>query len=128
MTLAIVPIYAALLGALFVVLTGRAIMARRSARVAIGPLGAEALERRVRAHANFAEQAPLALLLLALAELRGAPDMALHLGALALLIGRASHAWGVSRMPENFKFRTVGMVSTFASYAVALASIAITYL
>ena len=39
MTLAIVPIYAALLGALFVVLTGRAIRARRSARVAIGPDG-----------------------------------------------------------------------------------------
>jgi uncharacterized membrane protein YecN with MAPEG domain len=127
MALSIVPLYAALLGTLFVVLTARAIMARRSARVAIGPLGSEALDRRVRAHANFAEYAPFALLLLAFAELREAPDSTVHAGALALLIGRAAHAWGVSRTPENFKFRTVGMVSTFASYALAIAAIAITY-
>lgn len=127
MTLAIVPIYAALLGALFVSLSGRAIRARRSARVAIGPLGNEALDRRVRAHANFAEYAPFALLLLGFAELRGGPGIALHSGALALLLGRISHAWGVSRTPENFRFRVAGMVSTFAAYVVAITAIALTF-
>jgi uncharacterized membrane protein YecN with MAPEG domain len=128
MTLQIVPVYAALLGALFVILSVRAIGARRAARVAIGPLGQEPLDRRVRAHANFAEYAPLALVLLAFAELRGAPGLALHAGCLALLAGRAAHAWGISQAAENFRWRVGGMAATFAAYGIGAAALAAGYL
>lgn len=128
MNLVVVPIYAAVLAVLFVALSIRAIGARRAAKVAIGPLGREALDRRLRVHANFAEYAPFALLLLALAEARGAPGVALHAGALILLIGRVSHAWGVSRAPENFRFRVAGMAMTFAAIAAGIAAILTTYL
>ncbi|MFN8702730.1 MAG: MAPEG family protein [Rhodospirillales bacterium] len=128
MNLVVVPIYAALLAILFVVLSIRAIGARRIAKVAVGPLGREALDRRLRVHANCAEYAPFALLLLALAEARGAPGFALHAGAAVLVLGRLSHAWGMSRVPENFGFRVAGMGMTFAAYAFAFVAIAVTYL
>jgi uncharacterized membrane protein YecN with MAPEG domain len=128
MNLVVVPIYAALLAVLFVVLSIRAIGARRIAKVAVGPLGREALDRRLRVHANCAEYAPFALLLLALAEARGAPGFALHAGAAVLVLGRLSHAWGMSRVPENFGFRVAGMGMTFAAYAFAFVAIAVTYL
>ncbi len=128
MSLAVVPVYAAVLACLFVALSIRAIGARRTAKVAIGPLGRETLDRRLRAHANFVEYAPFALLLLAFAETRGAPGFALHAGALLLLVGRASHAWGVSRAPENFRFRVAGMAMTFTSIAIGIAAIVATYL
>jgi uncharacterized membrane protein YecN with MAPEG domain len=128
MPLQTVPIYAALLGVLFVLLSVRAIGARRAARVAIGPLGQDPLDRRVRAHANCAEYVPLALLLLAFAELRGAPGLALHAGGLALLLGRAAHAWGLSNPPENYRWRVGGMAATFAAYGIAVAALAAGYL
>jgi uncharacterized membrane protein YecN with MAPEG domain len=82
----------------------------------------------LRVHANCAEYAPFALLLLALAEARGAPGFALHAGAAVLVLGRLSHAWGMSRVPENFGFRVAGMGMTFAAYAFAFVAIAVTYL
>jgi len=125
---AIVPFYAALLGALFVVLAVRAIFARRAAQVPIGPLGHEAGDRWVRAHANFAEYVPLALLLLAFAEARGADPAILHLGAALLLAGRLAHAWGVSRPPENYNWRRFGMLATGGAYALGIAALLAGYL
>lgn len=118
MALAIVPVYAALLGLLFVALSLAVVKQRRVGRVAIGVSDDRALERRVRVHGNFAEYTPLALLLLAMAEWRGAPGLLLHLLCLTLLIGRASHAWGVSHTDEDFRFRTAGMIATFLTIIV----------
>lgn len=112
--LRIVPWYAALLALLFVVLAVRVIGSRRSERITIGAGRSAALERRIRVHANFAEYVPFTLLLLSMAELRGASPVLLHLLCLVLLAGRLSHAWGVSQDPEDFRFRTAGMGSTFA--------------
>jgi len=119
MALEVVPIYAALLGLLYLFLTVRAIGARRAGRKAIGPLGEERLDRRMRAHANFAEYAPLVLLLLAFAELRGAPPVFLHVTCAMLAAGRCAHAFGVSRMPENFRWRVAGMAGTLTALALA---------
>jgi len=118
MSLAIVPVYAAILGLLFVALSLAVINQRRAGRVAIGVSGDSELERRVRVHGNFAEYTPLALLLLAMAEWRGAPALLLHLLCLMLVIGRATHAWGVSHADEDFRFRTAGMIATFMTIIV----------
>jgi uncharacterized membrane protein YecN with MAPEG domain len=128
MILEIVPIYAALLGIFYLVLSGRAIRARRTARKAIGALGDSALDRHVRVHSNFAEYAPFVLLLLAFAELREAPEGLLHLACVGLVAGRLSHAWGVSKEPENFKFRRYGMMATFFALVVAVALLLASYL
>lgn len=67
-------LYASTLALLFVALCARTIMARRRARVALGDGGDRILQRRLRAHGNFAEYVPIGLILMALAEFQGAPD------------------------------------------------------
>ena len=119
MRLAIVPYYAALLALLFVFLSVNVIKARRRHKVAIGVAGNSDLERPVRVQANFAEYAPFALLLIAMAEIRGAPSPVLHLLCMCLLLGRMSHAWGVSRPDEDLRFRAAGMGATFTAIAGA---------
>ena len=64
----ITPLYATLAAVILIVLALRVIGARRSRRVAIGDGADDDLARRIRAHGNFTEYAPLALVL----ELGGA--------------------------------------------------------
>ncbi len=84
------------------------------------------LERRVRVHGNFAEYVPFALLLLTMAEIRGAPDYALHGLCLLLVIGRVSHAWGVASEPEVPRSRVVGIACTLTTLVGGAALIAAT--
>lgn len=110
----ITALYAAPLALLFIVLAFRVIGQRYRTRTALGTGNDPGLERAVRVHANFAEYAPIALLLILLAELLGAAGWWLHLSGAGLLVGRALHAYGVSQSPENLRLRQVGMVLTFS--------------
>jgi uncharacterized membrane protein YecN with MAPEG domain len=107
-------LWAALLAPVCLWLSLRVIGLRRRLRVAIGTGGQPALERAVRAQANFAEYVPFALVLLALAEAGGAPGWVIHPLGAALLAGRIAHGWGIVRQPEDFRFRVGGMIATFA--------------
>ncbi len=111
--------YAALLALLLLVLSALVIRQRLRHRTAIGLGSAEGLLRASRAHANFAEYVPFALLLMLLLEQGAAPAWLLHALGLALLLGRLSHAYGISRMPERLLFRQVGMLCTFGVLGVA---------
>jgi uncharacterized membrane protein YecN with MAPEG domain len=123
MKLAIVPVYAAMPGLMFLALSVRVIGVRGRSKVLLGTGGVQELERWVRAHGNFAEYSPFSLLLLALAELHGAPALALQGGCLCLLAGRLLHAWGVSRPVEDLRFRGAGMGLTFAALAVGAVAV-----
>ena len=104
--------YAVVLTALYLVMTLRVVYLRRSLKIAFGTEGSQSLMRTVRAHANFSEYAPLSLLLLLLLEVTGLPNLALHaLGAL-LLVGRVTHAVGLT---GRAKLRVVGMVLTLST-------------
>lgn len=109
----VTPLYAAVLALLYVLLSVRVIGARRQAGVAIGDGGDKWLLRRQRVHANFAEYVPLALVLMMLAEQQGVSRLIIHGLGLALLLGRAIHAFGVSREPEQLRLRVLGMALTF---------------
>lgn len=111
--LRIVPYYAAGLALLYVYLAFQVIKARRAAKISVGMGGDPAIERAARVHGNFGEYTPFALLLLSMAELRGAAWWALHALCLAFCAGRIAHAWGMSRTPEQFKYRVTGMQLTF---------------
>ena len=65
----ITPLYASLLAIIFVVLSVRTILVRRAAGIAIGAGSDIRLERALRAHGNFAEYVPLALLLIYFLEI-----------------------------------------------------------
>jgi uncharacterized membrane protein YecN with MAPEG domain len=115
--------YAGLLALGFVWLSVRVIQARKAHHVAIGTGQHRLVERAIRAHGNFAEYVPLALLVLALLELNRLPDWGLHALGTALVVGRALHAHGIAREPENFRYRTFGMSLTFAVLGIGAAAL-----
>ena len=115
----ITAFYAAILALLFVWLSRNVIAARRRQRVPLGDGGHPDLLRRIRAQGNFAEYAPFALVLMAFGEIQGLYPILVHALGLALLVGRCLHAYGVSRTPENFRFRVTGMALTFGVLAFA---------
>ncbi|MTH94802.1 MAPEG family protein [Roseibium sp. RKSG952] len=119
MSFAITPFYAALLTFIYLALSVRVIRRRQSTRIAIGHNDDRLLLRRMRVHANFAEYVPLAILLIAMAELLGAVGWLLHGLGLALLVGRCLHAYGVSQQPEPLPVRISGMVLTFIVLTLA---------
>lgn len=118
-----VSIAAALLAFLFIYLSFRVINVRKAHQIAIGSAGIPELERAMRVHANFAEFVPFALLLLALNAWRGLPEWILGIFCAVLVLGRLSHAYGVSHVNENFRYRTIGMLATFGVLGLSAASL-----
>lgn len=110
----VTALYALPLCLLYVALSYRVIGIRKRLRVGLGDGGDAALTRAIRVHGNFAEYVPLALVVIALAEINGVSSWVVHVLGLLLLLGRCAHAWGVSQPEENFRFRVFGMLSTFA--------------
>lgn len=111
----ILPLYAALLALMFVTLSVRTLRLRRALRIGIGDAGNTTMLRAMRVHANFAEYVPIALILIFLVETSSAQPALVHGLGICLLLGRLSHAWGVSQTREKFAFRIAGMALTFAT-------------
>lgn len=110
----ITPFYAALLGLIFVALSIRTISLRRRYRIGVGDGNHAELQRAARVHANFAEYVPLALLLVYFVETTSESPPFTHILGATLLCGRLLHAYGVSHIRENYRYRTIGMVLTFS--------------
>ena len=115
----ITALYAGLLGVMLVILSIRVIAVRRQARAAIGDGGNELLKRRIRAHGNFTEYVPLALILMAVCESAGTPAWQLHALGAMLIAGRAIHAHCVSQVNEVLALRVTGMSLTFTVLILA---------
>jgi uncharacterized membrane protein YecN with MAPEG domain len=111
----VTPVYAALLGLLFFVLSVRTLRLRRKLRIAIGDAGNQQLLRAMRVHSNFAEYVPLTLLLVFLVESGGAHSALVHALCLCLLLGRLAHGYGVGKIAEDFRYRIFGMAMTFTA-------------
>ncbi|WP_426954468.1 MAPEG family protein [Muricoccus radiodurans] len=112
------PLYAGLLGLLFLALSVRTIMARGQAKVMLGTGGVAALERAVRVHGNFSEYVPMVLVLLLIAELMGASSWLLHAAGLSLLVGRVLHALAIGGAVHVYQLRVAGMMLTFLPLAL----------
>jgi uncharacterized protein len=115
----ITAFYAALLAVLFLYLSVRVIGWRRDHRVEFGHGEDFELLRRLRVHANFAEYAPFAIVLMGLAESMEPPDLLVHAAGVLLVAGRLIHAYGVSQSPPIMRYRVYGMWLTFASMTLA---------
>lgn len=107
------PIYASILGLMFVALSIRTLLLRRQLQVSIGDGDQPILTRAIRVHANFAEYVPLSILLIYFLEIQTRTNLWVHILCSALVIGRIVHAIGVSQVKEVFRYRVVGMVITF---------------
>ena len=118
-SLSISPLYAGLIGLLYIYLSFRVIGRRRGAKVSVGDGNDQDLLKRIRVHGNLAEYAPLGLLLLAMAELQGAPGGVIHALGVMLLAGRLIHAHGLASSPQIMRFRQLGMVLTLLMLTLA---------
>ena len=123
----VLPLYAALFALLFVMLSVRTLRLRRTLRIAIGDSGNETMLRAMRVHSNFAEYVPFSLLLILLVEMQAAPPVLVHALCLCLLVGRLSHAFGVSQLKENYRYRVVGMVLTFTTLVASAVYLILAY-
>lgn len=120
--------FAGIVALIYIALTVNVVRGRYQHKVSIGDGGKEAMTRRIRAHANFAEYVPLALVLMALNELNGMSANKLALLGALLVAGRISHAYSIMaaevRQGGHIKFRQAGMGATLTVIAIlALAAI-----
>lgn len=108
-------------------LGARASQVRMSQKIVHGDGGNPLMLRRMRAHANFTENAPFFLILLALLEFAGGRADALWAAAALFILARLAHPFGMERDGPN-ALRIVGMIGTWSVIgALALWAIALTY-
>lgn len=107
-------IYAGLLGLLSVLLANHVLYARL--RVRTLPQWQPPAAERVQA--NFVENVPMALLLLYLVEVAGAPLPFVHCCGVALVVLRLLHAWGLARNAGANYPRLIGAQGTFVLMSV----------
>lgn len=122
---AITPIAAALLGLLGAGLAVVVIVQRVRLGIEAGDGGHPRMAQAVRAHANFAEHAPLGLILLALLEIGGTPGWVVVTGAALLVVGRLLSAIGLSRSLGPSLPRQAGASATIVSLLLCSVGLAV---
>ena len=123
----ITPMYAGILTLVFVVLSFRVIGMRRSQKIGLGDGNNKDMLRRIRAHGNFAEYVPLALVLMTLIELQDKSNLILHAVGSLLIVGRLVHVVGLNL--GNGGARVIGMALTFTALITgAVANLGLTSL
>ncbi len=91
--------------------------ARGKTKILHGDGGDSVLQRHMRAHSNFVEYTPIALLLILVLELNEQQGWLLGLTALLFLLGRVLHAFGMQADKPSMP-RMVGMLTTLLPYAI----------
>jgi uncharacterized protein len=90
---------------------------RAKLRVSLGEGNDEVLKRRIRAHGNFIENVPLALIAVGLLEIDGAPSVFIAVLAGVFVVSRALHAAGM--LYAVTRLRVAGMALQHTAFAVA---------
>lgn len=123
-SLTIAPIYVGLVSLLFLGLSVRVMLARRSQKVSIGTGDNALVERAMRLQANCLEYSAFALLLLVVLELQGTPALVLHIFGAAFILARISHAYGMHSVEAPGIYRVAGVgVSVTLIGLMALGSV-----
>lgn len=113
----IAALYAGLNGLILIWLIFQVVRRRRSGKIVLGDGGDPEMTKVMRGHANAAETMPMALLMLALADMIGAPAIALHAVGALFTAGRVLHALHFTgRGPMTF--RMYGMLATLISMSL----------
>jgi uncharacterized membrane protein YecN with MAPEG domain len=97
----VTSVYAALLTLVFLAISFWVSAGRGKYGVFVGDGGQPGLLARMRAHANFTEYVPLALLLVALLEGRRTSIYIIHALLFVLLIARILHPFGMVAPPKS---------------------------
>ena len=108
----ITGIYAGLLALIGFALMQRVGQERLRTNVSLYDGGDAQLGTAIRAHANFTEHVPLAVLLLLVLELNGTPGAWLHAMGAAVVVARVVHPFGLRPDVMKLPARFVGAVGT----------------
>lgn len=106
-------LYAALLGILLIMLSWGVSKVRLREHISLGAGEVSDLESAIRAHGNFIEYVPFALILLMLAESVATQSWLLHTLGGSLLAGRLLHAYGIRLPVSTNNFRKFGAALTW---------------
>jgi hypothetical protein len=118
----ITALTAAVLALLSIKLTLDIVKLRRAEQVAIGDGGHDRLAQAIRIHGNFAEHAPITLIVLMLAEMLGTWWPIVLLTAFLLVAGRCAHARMFKDGQHNLATRSLGMKLNLAALLVGSGS------
>ncbi len=112
------PLFAAILSLLYVYLSYAVIRLRMIHRLGSGSGDIVALERAIRAHANFAEYVPLTLILLWFVETLTMSSTLVLLFGSVFVLGRIMHVVGMLQPKRWMILRQIGMVATLSVIAI----------
>jgi uncharacterized protein len=94
-------------------LTALVIARRLKAKVSLLDGGDKLLTNRIRAHGNFTETVPIAIIMIAFLEMRGVPGAWLWVIGISLTLGRVLHAIALMTRKPSWG-RPIGMGLTLA--------------
>ncbi len=112
-------IFAALFGILHVIFTLRVGGYRFRSKISLGDGGDKELRNRIRAHGNFTENVPIALLLLLLNELNGLAEGTLVTLGSVLLVSRLLHYVMIVSRGLPIVLRPISMIGTLGVILVS---------
>ena len=110
---------AAIFGLFHVIFTLRVGGYRFRSRISLGDGGDPELRNRVRAHGNFIENVPIAVLLILLNDLDGAQDTTLILMGSILIIARITHYLTIATRRLPLVVRPLSMIGTLGTILAA---------
>ena len=110
---------AAVFGLLHVIFTLRVGHYRFKSKISLGDGGDRELRNRVRAHGNFIENVPIALLLILLNDLDGAQDSTLVAMGSILLASRLTHYLTIVTLRLPWILRPLSMLGTLGTILAA---------
>jgi uncharacterized membrane protein YecN with MAPEG domain len=104
-------LYAGILALIYIILAVRVIKVRVRTKTKLGDGNHPELAAAIRAHGNFAEYVPFALLLIGMLNYQGLAPVLIHVLGCVLLLGRLIHAYSITK--DILTLRPIGMGMTF---------------
>jgi uncharacterized membrane protein YecN with MAPEG domain len=118
--------FASLFGILHVIFTLRVGAYRLKNKINLGDGDDKELRNRIRAHGNFIENVPIALLLLLLNDLHGTSTAVLISVGTILLISRLTHYLTIASRHLPRVLRPLSMIGTLGSILVSALGLVVT--
>lgn len=112
-------LFAAIFGVLHIIFTLRVGAYRFKNKISLGDGDDKELRNRIRAHGNFTENVPLALLLLLINDLNNTPDNVLIALGTVLLVSRLIHYLTIATRRLPVALRPLSMLGTLGSILVS---------
>lgn len=107
---------------LLLVLSALVVRQRQKHKILLGDEGIPQVAQAVRAFGNATEYIPAGLAGLIVLDLAGAAPLLVHIAGALLLVGRVTHAVGLSTSAGSSVARSIGMTLTWLAYVFLIAA------